>query len=309
MNGIVFEFNFASSMKMARARAAFPALRPGDVAMLIMLIGAEPGRRLDVADLDGVCTALSADLAYVKNLIEACEAPGFIQLDGDYLVSPYIENKVREVSERNRKNRTSPRPMTADNGREGPITGVIAGPIPLSPDKGAPPPPRADVGPIRSDLFSSSNSSSEGGAGETKNPGPPLPPPREPEEFPFRAFGLHGTDALSAIMRWSSHHRVARKREFSRQQLESLCQSYKNRAADLVRDIDWSIQNGWKTINPKSDGERPQGAANGGKPPPPAQPKPFTYEPPPPERTPEQRAAHKKLLADKFPSREMKESA
>lgn len=75
----------------------------------------------------------------------------------------------------------------------------------------------------------------EGGAGETTGAAVPS--------------ALKTPEVEQAITRWRAHLRKNHKRNFDPIAEEALYASYATRREELIRNIEWSVQNGWKTIN------------------------------------------------------------
>lgn len=104
MNGIVIEWSFAERDDVLEARRLMPDLRPGDAMLLISFIGGAAGRRLGVRFPGGVASRLGVGTEYLNRLIDTLCEVNLLERDGDFIFSPYLEEKVRVISERNSNN-------------------------------------------------------------------------------------------------------------------------------------------------------------------------------------------------------------
>lgn len=218
MNGIVIEWSFTRSPEMLMAKKRFPRMRPGDALMLVTLVGGAPNHKYSMSYPEILVDELGCDLTYLEGLITVlCGVNILAKTEDSFLTSPFINNKIKEISDRNRNNalKGKEREVAAASGGQRPQATACGPSIYLST-------PSIDLDP------------KEGGPGET-----------QPEVWPV---GMDSPEIKQIISLWREYLQRNHKRTLDFMARDALLNRYNRRPKELIDDINYTIENGWKSI-------------------------------------------------------------
>lgn len=207
MNGIVIENSFSEQGPMLEARRLLPELRPGDAIFLISCINGAVNRRLDIKFPGGVAAKVGVSVEVLQKIIQTLCTVELIAKDGNFLWSPYIEDKVKAISNRNRDNALA--------------SGRKASPAAVS-DASS---------PIYSDPIKSDPKEGESKGGTQIDQFPPCP-----------------LEVRKNIEMWGQYLLKNHRKSFDFMARDALLMRFMGRHKELIEDINYSIENGWKSI-------------------------------------------------------------